>query len=203
MTKIKLCGLTRPCDIEIANACMPDYIGFIFARQSKRYISPDHAPRLKQQLARSISAVGVFVDEKPELIADLLRRDTIDVVQLHGREDDAYISKLRTLADRPIIKAFRIESACDILAAAESTADYVLLDSGSGGTGTAFHWGLATHLHRPFFLAGGLSPDNVQTACNLLRPYAVDVSSGVESGGLKDETKMRAFVKAIRSDREG
>ncbi len=203
MTKIKLCGLTRPCDIEIANACMPDYIGFVFAPHSRRYLSPDHAAELKQKLASGISVVGVFVDEDCAVIDDLLRRGIIDAVQLHGAEDEVYLARLRTLTDRPIIKAFRIECAYDIHAAAASTADYVLLDSGRGGTGTTFHWALAAELHRPFFLAGGLSPDNVETACALLRPYAVDVSSGVECGGLKEETKIRAFVKAVRNDREG
>lgn len=203
MTKIKLCGLTRPCDISVANACAPDYIGFVFAQQSRRYLSYENAALLKKQLAPGILAVGVFVDEDYAVIADLLRRGIIDAAQLHGDESDHYIKKLRALTDQPIIKAFRIDHEHDMFAASSSTADYVLLDSGSGGTGTVFHWEWAKQLHRPFFLAGGLCPDNVQSACETLHPYAVDVSSGIEYDGLKDEAKIWAFVKAIRNSREG
>lgn len=199
MTKIKLCGLSRPCDIEAANELNPEYIGFVFARNSKRYVSPDKAKQLKKMLSSDIGAVGVFVNESVEMVAELLRKSIIDVAQLHGNEDEDYIKQLRKLTDKPIIKAFRIETAKDITAAKYCTADYVLLDSGAG-TGTIFDWKLIQNIERPYFLAGGLSPDNGAEAVTILHPFAVDVSSGIETDGVKDKTKMAAFVAAVRKE---
>lgn len=198
MTKIKFCGLTRPCDIEAANTIKPDYIGFVFAPKSKRYVSPKTAATLKRKLDPCIKAVGVFVNEEPETVADLLCRNIIDIAQLHGGEDEAYIRRLRSLTDRPILKAFRIEGPGDIEAAKNSSADFCLLDSGSGGTGSTFDWSLLSDLTRPYFLAGGLTPDNVYQAIQQLAPYAVDVSSGIETDGKKDAIKMAALAGAVR-----
>lgn len=201
MTKIKLCGLSRPCDIEDANELKPDYIGFVFAPKSKRYVTPEKAMELKSLLAPEIQTVGVFVNEKPENIAKLLQDGIIDIAQLHGAEDEDYITRLRQLTDKPIIKACRIETTYDIENAEQSTADYILLDSGAG-TGTVFDWQLIQNIKRPYFLAGGLSPDNAADAINTLHTYAVDVSSGIETNGLKDKTKMAAFVAAVRKEEE-
>ena len=123
MTRIKLCGLSRPCDVEAANRLRPDFIGFVFYRPSKRYVSPGTARKLRQQLAPGILAVGVFVDESPENVAALLQSGVIDIAQLHGREDNAYIERLRRLTDKPVIKALRVKEEADC-AAAESSADY-------------------------------------------------------------------------------
>lgn len=234
MTKIKLCGLTRPCDIAAANELMPEYIGFVFAPKSRRYVSPEKAAGLKRQLLPNISAVGVFVKESPETIAALLNQGIIDMAQLHGGEDEAYIKRLRALIDerrpgqiypdfdmnrpgqarpnlganRPgstLIQAFRVRDGQDLIAAKHSLADYVLLDSGEGGTGTAFDWELIRqmkHFDRPYFLAGGLTPGNVGNAVASFTPYAVDVSSGIETDGKKDAQKMKAFVHAVRSANE-
>ena len=199
MTKIKLCGLSQPCDIEEANRLLPAYIGFVFAPKSKRYVPPETAAALKQRLHPSIQAVGVFVREEPEQVAALLRKGIIDIAQLHGGEDAAYVSALRRLMNRPIIQAFRVDSAADVAAAQESQADMILLDAGSGGTGTTFDWSLLRDIRRPYFLAGGLHPGNVREAVELLSPYAVDVSSGIETGGRKDPAKMAAFVQAVRA----
>lgn len=199
MTAIKLCGLARPCDIETANALKPQYVGFIFASKSKRYVEPERARELRQMLAPDIKAVGVFVNEKPETIADFLNNGLIDVAQLHGDENDDHIAQLRKYTDRSIIKAFRIRTASDIVHAEQSTADYVLLDSGAG-TGTAFDWNLIHSIKRPYFLAGGLESGNVRAAIRTLRPFAVDVSSGIETDGVKDKTKMAAFVAAVRKE---
>ena len=198
MTKIKLCGLTRPCDIEAANRLMPDYIGFVFAAKSKRYASPELAAALRAQLDPQIHAVGVFVNEVPEKVAQLLSCGTIQVAQLHGREDEAYISALRALTDKPIIKAFRIDTPADVETANRSSADFVLLDSGNGGTGTVFDWKLLQGITRPYFLAGGLNPENAADAVRQLQPFGVDVSSGIEIDGCKDDKKMAAFVAAVR-----
>ncbi len=199
MTKIKLCGLTRPCDIECVNELLPEYIGFVFAPKSRRYISPEKAEVLREHLDDRITPVGVFVDEKIEVIADLIKRKIIDIVQLHGNESEKYITGLRRVIDCPVIKAFRIESEADIVSANNSSADYVLLDSG-GGTGKVFDHLLLKDIARPYFLAGGLTPENVETAVKQLKSFAVDVSSSLETDGFKDKIKMTAFVNAVRKD---
>lgn len=198
-TKCKLCGLMRPADIAAANALQPDYIGFVFAPKSKRYVSPQLAATLKSQLASGIRAVGVFVNETPETVAELLNIGTIDLAQLHGREGEDYITHLRTLTDKAIIQAFKITAQQDIEQAEQSTADYILLDSGAG-SGTTFDWSLLQGIRRPYFLAGGLAPENVTQAIRALHPYAVDVSSGIEQNGQKDREKMAAFVAAVRKE---
>lgn len=200
MTRIKLCGLTRTCDIEWANALMPDYIGFVFARKSRRYIPPVSAGALREKLNAGIRAVGVFVNESPEVVATLLNGGIIDLAQLHGGEDEAYVKSLRRLTDRPLIQAFRMEGPADADRAFQSSADYVLLDNGAGGTGAAFDWTLLKGFDRPYFLAGGLAPDNVARAVKAVRPFAVDVSSGIETDGVKDREKMTAFVSAARNE---
>lgn len=199
MTEIKLCGLSRDSDIRVANELKPQYIGFVFAPKSKRYVKPEKARELKQMLAPNIKAVGVFVNEKPETIAAFLNNGLIDVAQLHGDESDDYIMQLRKYTDRPIIKAFRINTTEDIADAKQSAADYVLLDSGAG-TGAVFDWNLIHSIQRPYFLAGGLQSGNVRAAIRTLRPFAVDVSSGIETDGVKDKTKMAAFVAAVRKE---
>lgn len=199
MTKIKLCGLSRPCDIEAANALKPEYIGFVFAAKSKRYVTPEKAKELKNLLSPEIKAVGVFVKESPKTVALLLNHGMIDMAQLHGGEDEDYIKQLRKLTDKPIIKAFCIETESDIAVAKGSTADYILLDSGAG-TGTVFDWNLIQSIKRPYFLAGGLDLANVGNAVKQWNPYAVDVSSGIETNGWKDKYKMAEFVAAVRKE---
>ena len=199
MTKIKLCGVQRACDIDYVNELEPDYIGFVFALGSRRYIAPEDAGELRKQLRESIIPVGVFVDESPERIVDMLKNHIIEVVQLHGSESEEYIHRLRKQAGCTIIKAFRIESQRDIEAANRSLADYVLLDSG-GGSGEAFDWSLIGGINRPYFLAGGLTPENVGEAIAMLHPFGVDASSSLETDGFKDYEKMTAFVNAVRKE---
>lgn len=199
MSKIKLCGLSRECDIEWANELKPDYIGFVFWQRSKRNVSPEKAGALKAMLSPDIKAVGVFVDEPPENIAELLSRNIIDIVQLHGSEDEEYIARLRALTDKPVIKAFLLKNEDDAEKAEQSTADMVLVDSGTG-TGRSFDWSLLKGIKRPYFLAGGLCPENIVNAIDMLSPYAVDVSSGIETNGCKDKKKMAAFVAAVRKE---
>lgn len=198
-TKIKICGLTRAQDIRTANALQLDYIGFVFAPKSKRFVAPEQAKQLRRQLAPGIQAVGVFVNAPPEQIAALLADGTIDIAQLHGQEDTAYIARLRSLTHTPIWQAFRIESTEDISRANASPADLVLLDHGAGGTGERFDWTLLHGMARPFVLAGGLTSQNAAEAIAQARPYAVDASSGCETNGVKDPAKMLAFVNAIRN----
>ena len=199
MTRIKLCGLSRPADIKIVNSLCPEYIGFVFYEKSSRYITPEKAVELKNLLSDRIKAVGVFVDEPLEKVVDLLDKGIIDIAQLHGNEDDEYIKKLRELSKKPVIKAFRIQSKDDTKKAEGSLADLILLDSGQG-SGEAFDWELLRDIKRDYFLAGGLDPYNVKDALRILHPYAVDVSSGIEKDHIKDERLMAAFVSAVRKE---
>lgn len=197
MTKIKLCGILRIDDIEIVNKLKPEYIGFVFAKKSRRYIAPCEAAGLKEALSGDIKVVGVFVNETVEQVAALLNENIIDIAQLHGDEDEEYISRLRKLSGKQIIKAFRINKESDLADIEGCSADYILLDSGAG-SGECFEWGWLKDIKRPFFLAGGLDTGNVNKALNEIQPFAVDVSSGIETGGVKDKEKMTAFVTAVR-----
>ena len=196
-TKIKLCGLSRVEDIEAANRLKPDYIGFVFFKGSRRQVTDRQAAELRLKLSPMILKVGVFVREDPEHVAKLLGEGIIDLAQLHGGEDADYIRTLRSMTDSPIIQAFRIDGIGDLRAAEESGADYILLDSGRG-SGATFEWDLLRGFDRPYFLAGGLSPANVTAALRTLAPFAVDVSSGIETGGVKDAEKMEEFVRLVR-----
>ncbi len=197
MTKIKLCGLSRIQDIETANTLKPDYIGFVFAAKSKRRVTQLQAAELKSKLNSETKAVGVFLDDDLDMVAGMMNLGIVDVVQLHGSEDEEYIKKLRVITDKPIIKAFVINTAEDVKRAEQSTADYILLDGGKG-SGKVFDWSLLKEIKRPYFLAGGLNTENAAQAVASLKPFAVDVSTGIETDGFKDAEKMTAFVAAVR-----
>ncbi len=199
MTKVKMCGIKREEDIFAVNEIRPDYIGFIFFAKSKRYVSPKQADILKKLLDKNIKTVGVFVDEDINTVAKLLNCGTIDVAQLHGNEDDEYIIRLKAETNKPIIKAFRILSEQDAEYAQKSIADMILLDAGAGD-GKVFDWSLVQKVKRPYFLAGGLNPENVRDALQKIHPYALDVSSGIETGGLKDAEKMKIFMDIVRKE---
>lgn len=201
MTGIKMCGLRRMEDIEAVNELLPEYIGFVFFPGSRRYITAAAAGQLREKLNPEIRAVGVFVDEDPRTVAALLEDGIIDMAQLHGHEDEPYLEDLRRLTGRPLIRAFRVRSGEDIRLAQSSSADVILLDAGAGD-GRTFDWSLLQGMRRPYFLAGGLDPENVSRAVRVLKPFAVDVSSGIETGGIKDMNKMRAFVRAVRMEME-
>lgn len=201
MSKIKICGLFRPCDIDYANEARPDWCGFIidFPR-SHRSVTPDQVRSLRAGLDPAIVPVGVFVDRPAEEAAALLNDGTIQVAQLHGREDAAYIAALRALAPgKEIWKAFKVRSPEDLAAAAASPADRILLDNGYG-TGQSFDWSLAGSVTRPFLLAGGLTSENIPDAVARLHPYGLDLSSGVETDRLKDRDKILAAVAAARKE---
>lgn len=198
MTRVKICGVKRPEDIAYVNALKPEYIGFVFAKGSGRYVAPEQAVQLKAALSRNITAVGVFVNEAPENVLKLLESGTIDLAQIHGNEDEDYIRALKRRTGKPLIQAFQVSSAADADLAEASPADFVLLDHGAGGTGKTFDWSLVSGVRRPFFLAGGLSPENVGEAIVHCHPFAVDASSKVETDGLKDPEKMKQFINAVR-----
>lgn len=198
MTKIKMCGLSRTQDIKFANEIMPEFVGFVFAPGSRRCISEETAAELKWELDYRIAAVGVFVDAPAAFVADLARREVIDLVQLHGSENSSYIARLRSMVDVPIIQAFRVSSPYDIEFAALSDADLVLLDSGAG-SGKGFDHSLIKGLNRPYILAGGMGPENAREAAEKLRPYAIDASSSLEIDGVKSFERMKAFAEAVRN----
>lgn len=197
MTQVKMCGLRRMEDIEAVNRLMPEYVGFIFAPASRRFVSPEEAAALRQALLPGIRAVGVFVDEDAGSVARLLAEGVIDIAQLHGNEDGAYIARLKARTGKPVIRAFRIKDAEDLRAAEASPADMILLDAGAGD-GKTFDWSMLSSVSRPYFLAGGLTPENTAEAVKRYHPFAVDVSSGIETDGFKDCNKMRAFMRAVR-----
>lgn len=205
--KIKICGLMRSKDIEYVNEFMPDYIGFVFAK-SKRQIDFDTAKRLKEKLDKSIKTVGVFVDEDIETIAQIVNEGVIELVQLHGSEDESYILNLRQKlkSDIGIIKAVRVNSLNNnilkdnLLNKISTNADFVLLDSGAG-SGEVFDWDKKIVCNKPVFLAGGLNEYNVSEAIKKIQPFAVDVSSGVETAGFKDIEKIRSFIKKVKTEK--
>jgi len=229
MTRIKLCGLTRIQDIEIANKLKPEYIGFIFWDRSSRNVSAIQAARLKGKLDPEIKTVGVFVNAPAEQVISYYNVGIIDIAQLHGNENEEYIKKLHD-AGLTLIKAFKMKktgeninlagnanieapekptgnaitetygkSTDDVITeAVKSSADYIMFDPGKG-EGATFNWQLIKGIKREFFLAGGLTPENIEKAVETVQPFAVDVSSGIETNGHKDPDKMAAFVKNTRA----
>ncbi len=198
MTKIKICGLFRSCDADYVNESMPDFAGLIFYPKSHRFVSDENAESLRNKIDKRICTAGVFVDDDPNHIKSLHRRGIIDIIQLHGHESEEYIKKLRHEIPGAVIwKAFKIRGKSDVKKAEASTADAVVLDNGCG-TGENFDWSLTEGFSRQFILAGGLCPENIKAAISRLRPWAIDLSSGVETGRIKDLNKIKAAVAAAR-----
>lgn len=198
-TRIKCCGMFRAQDVVAVNAARPDYCGFVVnVPSSHRSVSIEQLRKLRALLAPGIVAVGVFVDEDVHTIAGLCTSGVLDMVQLHGAEDESYMAALRELTETPIIKAFKVRTSADIQVANESSADYVLLDGGAGD-GKPFDWGLLGLAQRPYFLAGGLTPETIPQAIATCAPFAVDISSGIETNKVKDADKIRAAVAAVRA----
>jgi phosphoribosylanthranilate isomerase len=200
MSKVKICGLSREQDIDAVNRVLPDFIGFVFAT-SRRRVDIKAAAMLKDKLDPRIEAVGVFVNEDMGAVIQMYKEGIIDLVQLHGDEGGEYIKRLKAACGCPVIKAISIGATMPTLPA---EADYYLFDTLSaqrGGTGKAFDWDiLREYRGLPFFLAGGLTHDNVSIAVSSLSPYCIDVSSGVETEGVKDAKKIEAFVGLVRGE---
>ena len=199
-TGIKFCGLRRQEDISYVAELGADFAGFIMSPKFWRYVAPEDVANLRKGLPETTKVVGVFVNEDVSYVAKCINDGVIDIAQLHGSESEDYIKELRqaTSGKAVITKVFLIKSEDDVELARVSTADYVLLDSGVGGTGQTFDWTLIRDIGREYFLAGGLNPDNVADAVNRFHPMAVDVSSGVETDKLKDYAKMQKFAQAVR-----
>ena len=205
MSEIKICGLFRECDIDYVNEALPDYAGFIINfPKSHRNLSPTDVGELRKKLNPEIKAVGVFVNQSIELICETAGSANLDVIQLHGDEDNVYIRRLRErlkqeLTNPPLIwKAFKIRSKKDLGGAEACIADEVLLDNGYG-TGDSFDWTVLKDFERPFILAGGLTPENIKDAVEKFHPLCVDISSGVESDKMKNREKILKAVDEVRA----
>ena len=211
--KIKICGLKRIADVDYVNQCMPDWIGFVFAG-TKRKIDFETAEVLKQRLNPEIKTVGVFVNEEVSFIANLVTEGILDMIQLHGDEDEEYIIKLQkslmehNQTDIPITKAVRVQSKEQILEAEKLSVDYLLLDAFKedeyGGSGKVFDHKLIPKLQKSFILAGGIAEKNVIGILEELKkrdkiPCCVDVSSSVETNGYKDKMKIGKIVEIVRN----
>lgn len=204
MTKIKICGLRRLKDIEIINEVKPEFAGFVFAR-SPRQVDEKLSFQLREKMDPAVKAVGVFVNEPVWRVAAIGRAGIIQMIQLHGDEDASYIEEIRMkAAGIPIIKAVRVRSADDIIKAAELDVDYLLLDTFVkgvyGGSGISFDKKFIPEMNKPYFLAGGLTAENVKENIRICHPFAVDTSSAMETDGIKDADKIRKFVERVRNN---
>ena len=196
-TELKICGLSRMEDVIAVNRHGADYAGFVFFKKSKRYIDPYKAGELIEFLRSDIKSVGVFLDEPLDSVISTARISGVEMIQLHGHESEEYVEYVKRTLERPVIKAFKADEEGALEKALHTTADYVLIDSGAG-TGKKFDWNILKDFKREYFLAGGLDPDSVGEAISLLEPFAVHVSSGVETDGIKDIEKIEKFIKAVK-----
>ena len=203
MVRIKICGITNSEDALLAAELGAHALGFIFHKKSPRYVTPEKALSIIDQLPALVLTVGVFVDENPEAVREIAARAGLDWLQLHGNESPEYCRAL----DRRVIKAFRIKNEDSLadLARYQGACQAFLLDTYKkgqiGGTGETFDWHLARQATKygPIILAGGLTPENVAAAVKIAQPAAVDVASGVEAApGKKDPEKLRAFIAAMK-----
>lgn len=200
--QIKICGITKQKDIDILNNLQPDYVGFIFTDISRRYITPAKADLLLKNLNPKIKKVGVFVDEQPTVIKNIVRNLSLDIVQLHGNEDENMIRTIKQMTKAQVWKAIRIKNNTDIEKWQNTSADMLLFDTyvknNFGGTGESFNWNLLKNVKRKFILAGGLNIKNIARAIRTCKPYAVDISSGVETNYTKDDQKIKELILTIR-----
>lgn len=210
MTKLKICGLRRQEDIEIVNKYRPTYVGFVFAK-SKRQVTLEEAKALKARLINEVATVGVFVNEPIENIYVYAKEGVMDYIQLHGDEDGQYIRRLKEQVKLPIIKAIRVSDKTELISRLEEMQrlpiDYYLFDTYTacayGGSGASFDWHLIKELvgkeiQKPYFLAGGIGKDNLEKAL-AEEPYAIDLSSKVETDGFKDEAKIKEVCDILKS----
>ncbi|NLD49307.1 MAG: phosphoribosylanthranilate isomerase [Clostridiaceae bacterium] len=210
MTKVKICGLRRKEDVDFVNTYLPEYVGFVFAK-SKRQVSKEQAKELRSFLVPGIKAVGVFVNEPVEKAARIAVFCGLNVIQLSGDENPEYVKSLKGILSPvctetcEIWKAVRVKDEESFRGITEYPVDAILLDTYKegyyGGLGRTFDWNhaVAAKKYGRIILAGGLNPENVIEAVSMVRPFAVDVSSGVEVDGLKDEIRIRDFINTVRN----
>lgn len=204
-TRIKFCGLVRPEDVDDAVALGVDAVGLVFYPKSPRVLSPDEAAALRRRLPTWVAAVGLFVDETPDAVAGIVRRVGLDALQLHGDETPARGEEIARAAGRPWWKAVRMRRETDLLSSARSfgSAECLLLDAfseGYGGSGRSFDWSwIPPGVPARIVLSGGLDDGSVADAIARVRPFAVDVSSGIQGDTprRKDRARMERFVSAV------
>ena len=196
MARVKICGINSPEDVEIVNELKPDYVSFAFYK-NKRQVTYEKARKLKQILDKDIRVIGVFVDENTNVVASAANDDLLDVIEFHGNEGPGEIERIKAFTEKPIIQGFRIRSRADVELALDSHADSILMYSDSE-SGILMDWKLLMNVTRPYFLAGGLNADNIEKAIKICHPFAVSVTTGVETDGIKDREKMAAFIKMAR-----
>ncbi|WP_033152174.1 phosphoribosylanthranilate isomerase [Streptococcus equinus] len=192
MTKVKICGLSTREAVEVAVNSGADYIGFVFAK-SKRQVGIKQASHLAQFIPKTVQKVGVFVSPTLMELQEAIVKVPLDLVQIHGEFSDEDFEKL----DVPSIRAIPVEKTLEEI---ETKADFLLFDAPLAGSGKTFDWELLKdeNIEKPYFLAGGLTVDNVRQAITFFRPYAVDVSSGVETDGKKDLLKIMRFIESVK-----
>ncbi|APM38656.1 phosphoribosylanthranilate isomerase [Clostridium kluyveri] len=197
MIKVKICGLKREEDIKCVNKYKPDYVGFVFSK-SKRQVNLEQAKMLIANLDSSIKSVGVFVDEALEYVYNTSKILALDVIQFHGSEDEEY---MRHFNEFTIWKALKVRCREDILNLNYKYADGIVLDNKTAGSGKCFDWDIARDIKikKDLILAGGINEENVETAAYIVSPNIVDVSSGVESQGYKDSSKIKMFIEKVRN----
>lgn len=216
MPKIKICGIKTLADVEKANKYLPEYVGFVFAN-TKRFVTDKQAYEMKQALAKTIQSVGVFVDEPIEHVISLCKQGILDAVQLHGAEPETYIRELKAKTDTTVIKSVKVQTAGQIVNLMSEEADFMLFDTYKkgelGGTGARFPLETLAEAFqnmkaqkkaiKPYFLAGGLNHQNVTEVIAKMAEsvgcYAVDVSTGIETDGMKDDRKIRQFIQNARN----
>ena len=205
MAKVKICGITNEKDALNAAKLGADYIGFNFYKKSPRYIDEKKAKEIINKIPARIKKVGVFVNEDADAIIKISKNLGLDLIQLHGDETLQYCKKVKKQAKIKIIKAFRIKDKKDVhkINHYKDHADYFMFDAYTeklfGGTGKIFDWHLVNGIKKPFFLSGGLNPENVFNAILISLPFAVDVASGVEKKpGKKDYNKIKKFIEAAK-----
>ncbi|MDE7324364.1 MAG: phosphoribosylanthranilate isomerase [Lachnospiraceae bacterium] len=211
MAKVKICGLRTQTDVKIVNRYLPEYVGFVFAN-TRRFVTDEQAFAMRKTLDDRIQAVGVFVNEPMEHIVQLCDAGVINAVQLHGDETEAYIQKIKRETDICVIKAVRVQHADQVMECMSSEADFMLFDTYKegmpGGTGERFSLEILQEsfaelrernlIIKPYFLAGGLNSGNAAQVICQTDCYAVDVSTGVETDGVKDEMKIKRFIDCVR-----
>lgn len=202
--KIKICGLTREEDVLAVNQWKPDYAGLVFA-PGKRQLTAEKARNLRELLLPEIPSVGVFVNSPMESILSLAEDGTIDLIQLHGDEDNAYLLELkkRLSSPTPIIKAVRVQEAEDMTQAEKLPADFLLFDTYTkglyGGSGRTFDWTMIPAIKKPWFLAGGIGFSNIKDAMKT-KAFCLDLSSSLETEGKKDPEKIKEIIQTLRSE---
>lgn len=207
MTRIKICGLTRMEDIDSVNRYQPEYIGFIFAPKSRRYVTPEKAKQLAAGLKCGIQSVGVFTQANVDEIIRIAESVPLNVVQLHGMQSENMVQDLRSALPEGVQIWYCVaaENGTVVFPELDHIVDLWLVDTAAGGsfggTGKTFDWMKAKMFlrDRKIILAGGLNPENIAQAVSCLHPYAVDVSTGVETNGFKEEEKIKQFVTAVRN----